>query len=87
MVSLKLFLAGTGIREVLPNKPVSIYSSSCVVKSKSKMCMDLHNLAAWSEEPKGDLQIKEAPIPALGDDEILIEVRNKSTILCNNSTS
>ena len=38
------------------------------------MCMDFHNLAAWSEEPKGDLQIKEAPIPSLADDEILIEV-------------
>ena len=50
------------------------------------MCMDLHNLAAWSEEPKGDLQIKEAPIPALEDDEILIEVLYKSTTLSKNST-
>jgi hypothetical protein len=38
------------------------------------MCMDFHNLAAWVEEPKGDLQIKEAPIASLLDDEILIEV-------------
>jgi hypothetical protein len=36
--------------------------------------MDFHNVAAWSDEPKGDLQIKEAPIPALADDEILIVV-------------
>jgi NADPH:quinone reductase-like Zn-dependent oxidoreductase len=48
--------------------------------------MDLHNLAAWSEEPKGDLQIKEAPIPVLGDDEILIEVLYQSTTLSKNST-
>lgn len=45
------------------------------------MSTNFHNLAAWSEEPKGDLQIKEAPIPTLKDDEILIEVGNQLNLL------
>jgi hypothetical protein len=34
------------------------------------------NLAAWSPSPKGDLEVKEAPLYEVHDDEILIQVHN-----------
>lgn len=32
------------------------------------------NLAAWSPSPKGDLEVKEAPMYSVQGDEILIKV-------------
>lgn len=33
------------------------------------------NLAAWSPSPKGHLEVKEAPMHSIQEDEILIKVR------------